>query len=269
MDDVLENVAGWAQEVFVLDSFSKDDSVERALAGGAKVFQRQFTNFGDHWNFALEKLPIQSPWTMKLDPDERLSDNLKSEISSAIVDQPCDGFSMIRRLWFMGRPLPVKHRLTRIWKTGRCRFTDVSVNEHPIVDGKVGNLRGEIAHYDSPDLDHWYEKQNRYSTAEAIIQFENRQLAAAPRLLGSEFERRMWLKRVFPKIPGRLSLFFLYCLIAQGAWKAGKVGWIWAQLRSEVMKMKEIKAYEMRLTGRLPSKRIYGAGSPDARAIQL
>lgn len=269
MVGVLENLKGWAHEVFVLDSFSKDDTVEKAIAHGAKVFQRRFTNFGDHWNFALDNLPIQSPWTMKLDPDERISDSLKSEIASAIALDNSDGMSMIRRLWFMGRPLPVTHRLTRVWRTGKCRFTDVDVNEHPIVDGTLTNLSGEIAHYDSPDLDHWYEKQNRYSTAEAIVQFEKKKLAATPNLLGSDLERRMWLKRAFPNLPFRFFLFFLHCLLVQGAWRAGKVGWIWSQLRADVMRMKEIKAYEMKLTGVRPTKRIYGAGTPDPRAIQL
>jgi len=47
--------------------------------------QRRFRGFGDQWNFALRELPITAPWTMKLDPDERLSDTLKQEIASAII----------------------------------------------------------------------------------------------------------------------------------------------------------------------------------------
>jgi len=35
-------------------------------------------------------------------------------------------------------------------------FSDVIVNEHPLIDGKVGRLKGIIEHYDSPDLNHWW-----------------------------------------------------------------------------------------------------------------
>ena len=30
------------------------------------------------------------------------------------------------------------------------------------------HVAGDLEHHDSPDLDHWLEKQNRYTTAEAI-----------------------------------------------------------------------------------------------------
>lgn len=72
---VLENLRGWAQEVFVVDSYSTDGSVDVALAHGATVVQRAFRDFGDQWNFAVGKLPVTAPWTMKLDPDERLTDD--------------------------------------------------------------------------------------------------------------------------------------------------------------------------------------------------
>ena len=48
-----------------------------ALRHGVYVVQRKFDGFGDQWNFALQ-LPIAAPWTMKLDPDERLTDELKA-----------------------------------------------------------------------------------------------------------------------------------------------------------------------------------------------
>ena len=78
--DVCENLSGWAQEVFLVDSYSKDNTIEIALSYGINVVQRKFRGFGDQWNFALNELPIESPWVMKLDPDERLSEELKNNI---------------------------------------------------------------------------------------------------------------------------------------------------------------------------------------------
>ena len=57
MEAVLQNLAGWAQEVFIVDSFSSDDTIDIALRHGARVVQRRFRAFGDQWNFALQ-LPI-------------------------------------------------------------------------------------------------------------------------------------------------------------------------------------------------------------------
>lgn len=266
---VSANLKGWAQEVFLVDSYSRDDTVDIALRLGIHVVQRRFEGFGEQWNFALRKLPITAPWTMKLDPDERISDELKVAIERAIGENVADGLSMNRRLWFMGRPLPIRQELVRVWRTGICRFSDVAVNEHPIVAGRIILIQGEMEHHDSPDLDHWLEKQNRYTTAEAIQAYQNAPLAGQPRLLGSAFQRRMWLKKHFRHIPFRFSLIFVYHWLALGAWRAGWVGYAWARLRSDVFRLIEYKRREIELTRRLPAKRFYGPGKPDLRVQQF
>lgn len=268
MEAVCQNLAGWAQEVFLVDSCSRDDTVDIALRHGVHVVQRPFQGFGDQWNFALRELPITAPWTMKLDPDERLSDELKLNLLDAMQGSEIEGLSLNRRLWFMSRPLPVLQPLVRVWRTGQCRFTEVAVNEHPVVAGRIRDVPGEMEHHDSPDLDHWLEKQNRYTTAEAIIAYSQSPLADTPRLLGTAFQRRMWLKKNFSRFPFRFFLFFLYCWIWQSAWRAGWVGYAWSRLRSDVMRLIEYKRREIEIVGRLPAKRYYGPGKPDARVPQ-
>lgn len=268
MAAVLNNLKGWAQEVFLVDSYSKDETVEIALRHGVHVVQRQFRGFGCQWNFALGKLPIKAPWTMKLDPDERLSVELKTNLCAAMKSDKAIGFSLERRLWFMGRELPARQRLVRVWRTGQCRFTDISVNEHPLVDGRVEFVPGTVEHHDSPDLDHWIEKQNRYTTAEALIAFTNSPLAANPYLFGTVLERRMWIKKYFFHVPFRYHLLFLHHLIGYGAWRAGWVGYAWARLRTDVIRLIEYKTREMHLIGRSPVKRVYGPGRPDPRVPQ-
>jgi len=269
MEAVCQNLSGWAQEVFLVDSYSKDNTVDIALEHGVRVVQRPFRDFGDQWNFALSELPITAPWTMKLDPDERITDELKQQIEAAIARDDCDGLEVCRRLFFMERALPIRQFLPRVWKTGKCRFTDVAVNEHPIISGKVVRLQGEIDHHDSPDLEHWLEKQNRYTTEEAVIAYRGLEMAVTPALFGSSLQRRVWLKKYFHRLPFRYSLFFIYNLIVVGAWKAGWIGWTWARLRSDVMKFIDLKRREMQITGRVPVKRTYGAGPPDKRVEQF
>lgn len=268
MDAVLENLRGWAQEVFLVDSYSGDGTVDIALSCGVHVVQRRFEGFGDQWNFALRELPISAPWTMKLDPDERLSDRLKGEIETAIAANEADGLSFDRRLWFMTRPLPVKHGLIRAWRTGHCRFTDVLVNEHPIVEGRIRHLEGDLEHHDSPDLHHWLEKQNSYTTHEAIRTFNKQKLADEPNLFGTALQRRMWMKKHYMKLPLRYLAMFLYHYLVLGAWRAGWVGYAWSRLRCDVYRLWEYKLREARITGRPPLKRPNGPGIPDPRVPQ-
>lgn len=268
MEAVLQNLEGWAQEVFLVDSYSADDTVGIALRHGVHVVQRQFRGFGDQWNFALRELPITAPWTMKLDPDERLTDELKRNLAEATARGDADGFTLTRRLWFMGRPLPVRQSLLRVWRTGHCRFSDVLVNEHPLVGGRLVPVRGDIEHHDSPDLDHWLEKQNHYTTTEAIAAHEGQSLSAEPRLFGSPLQRRMWIKHNYRKFPGRYVALFLHHYLVQGAWRAGWVGYVWARLRCDVYRLWEYKLREIQLTGRLPSHDPAHRGRPDARVRQ-
>lgn len=270
MIEVLHNLQGWAQEVFLVDSYSSDDTVDIALSYGVHVVQRRFRGFGDQWNFSLGNLPITAPWTMKLDPDERLSDKLKDEIVSAIAGDLAVGIACDRQLFFMGRKLPIKQEITRVWKTGFCEFTNVTVNEHPIVKGKVIRVEGWIEHHDSPDLDHWFEKQNRYSTSEAESKANGVHLGVAPKLFGTWLERRMWVKRNFDNIPFRFFGVFLYLYFFKGLWRAGWVGYAWSRLRAQVYMMRFFKLRELRLLGRNEyARRGKGAGLPDSRVPQF
>ncbi|HEU4662449.1 MAG TPA: glycosyltransferase family 2 protein [Dokdonella sp.] len=268
LEAVLDNLDGWAEEVFLVDSCSSDGSVDIALRRGVHVVQRRFTGFGEQWNFALSELPIRAPWTMKLDPDERLPDRLKRSIAEAIERGQGDALSFDRRLWFMASPLPVRQRVLRVWRTGHCRFTDVVVNEHPLVEGRVEHIDGELEHHDSPDLEHWIDKQNRYTSAEAAAALRGDALAALPRLFGTPLQRRMWMKKHYRNLPFRYAAMFFYHYVVLGAWRAGRVGHAWSHLRCEVYRLVEYKLREMRSTGCAPVRRHAGPGAPDPRVRQ-
>lgn len=270
MEAVLQNLRGWAQEIFLVDSYSNDQTVDIALRFGVTVVQRRFRGFGDQWNFALRELPITAPWTMKLDPDERLSDYLKGSIRSIIKANTCAaGITMQRRLWFMGKPLPVRQPLLRVWRTGQCRFSNVTVNEHPLVPGQIVAAMGDLEHHDSPDLAHWIAKQNQYSTAEAVAALRRDSPAVAPRLLGTSLQRRMWLKQNFAGIPFRFTLMFLYNYLVLGSWRAGWVGYVWARLRVDgYYRIIEYKLREMKSRGSTPVATPIRTGAPDVRVRQ-
>jgi glycosyltransferase involved in cell wall biosynthesis len=268
LSQFLPSVAGWASRIFVVDSYSQDDTIDVALRHGAHVVQRQFRGFGDQWNFAIRELPIDTPWTMKLDPDERVSDRLKMAIGDEIKRDAVDGMTANWRLWFMGHPLGVSTPMLRVWRTGCCRFTDVSVNEHPIVRGPITHLDADLEHHDSPDLEHWLEKQNRYTTAEALQAFHGLKAALPGRLLGTSTERRMWFKERFLSIPFRYQLLFAYNLLGRGAIRQGRIGWMWAHLRTEVLRLREYKLREMQMQGGPYRRGPTGPGAPDPRVPQ-
>lgn len=268
MNAVLDNIEGWAQEVFLVDSYSSDETVDIALSRGVHVVQRAFQGYGDQWNYAIDNLPVTAPWTMKLDPDERLTPELKNSIERAIAEGSHDGLIVRIKLWFLGNPLPAALNILRVWKTGKGRCSNVNVNEHILVDGSETQISGDLEHHDSPNLHHWYEKQNRYTTVEAAMAFRGDSLSGNPKLFSSSLERRMWLKIAYTKIPFRHVLMFFYCYLVQGAWRAGKPGLIWSRLRANVFRMIDYKTKEMKLLGNAYMPPPMGLGKPHPQAKQ-
>lgn len=266
LTQVLRNLSGWANEILVLDSFSKDETVDICLRNNIYIAQRKFDGFGNQWNCALKNLPISNDWTIKIDPDERITDKLKLEINRFIDTNKFDGAILKRKLWFMGKPMPVSQSLTRLWRTGKCAFTNVTVNEHAIIDGKILKLEGYIEHHDSPNLEHWLNKQNQFSTSEALMHLNNEKLSANPKFFGSAFERRMWLKKYFRKIPFRYFLFFIYNYLILGSFKSGKAGYIWSWSRVLVMKMIEYKMIDF--DDNKAINLMHGPGIKDSRVDQ-
>ena len=249
----IESVKEWAEEIFVVDSCSSDHTVDTALEHGVGIVQRPFTNYGDQWNWALDNLPIKTEWVLKLDADERVSNELRDEIRASLLTDPEEAaFVVSVRLWFMGKPMHPKVNVVRLWRNTKARFSDVIVNEHLIVDGETGRLRHCIEHHDSVDLHHWWDKQNRYTTMEAIMRVRGDALATTPKFFGSALERRMFLKKIFFNIPFHLQLQWLYEVIVRGAIRDGLLGLRWARLRIEVSRAVELKIKEMETTGRAP-----------------
>lgn len=252
MEAFLRSIFGWCNNIYLVDSCSSDRTVDIALKYGVNVVQHRFRDFGDQWNFAITHFDFPTDWIMKLDPDERLSTELKASIcrSIAISETDVRGFRLIRRLNFMGQPLPIHQPIERVWRKNSASFSKVRVNEHLEIEGKVDDIEGYLEHLDSPNLHHWYAKQNNYFTAEALMRFHGEALASEGRLLGTQKDRRLLLKRIFWKLPCRYVLLHLYHLLGTGAWRAGKVGRIWAKIRTEAYRSHEFKFYEMQLQER-------------------
>ena len=265
----IESVKDWAEEIYVVDSCSSDRTVDIALEREIGIVQRPFTNYGDQWNWALEHLPIKTEWVMKLDADERISNELRDEIREVLSTETKEAaFVVPIRLWFMGKPMHPKIHVVRLWRNNRSRFSDVIVNEHLIVDGETGRLRHFIEHHDSADLHHWWDKQNRYSTMEAIMKVRGDALSVPPNIFGSSLERRMYLKKIFFSVPFHIHLQWLVEYFVRGAILDGRLGLTWIHLRIELSKMLKLKIKEMRMTGRIPKLPATACGDYDPRILE-
>jgi glycosyltransferase involved in cell wall biosynthesis len=258
----LDSVVGWADEVFVLDSYSTDRTVDIALAyadRGVKVVQHAFENYSAQWNWALTRLPTAAAWVLKLDADERVTEEFKREVGELLSTAPIDleGVSFRRRIFFMGRPLywgGLSHNHDmRMWRAGAARFEDRPVNEHALVKGRVALLKSFVDHRDTKSVTDWIDKHNRYSTFEASAMTSGNVTGdVVPRMFGTAAERRMWLKTVYFHIPGRPCFYFLYRYVVRLGVLDGRVGFRYALLYATFLYWIDLKCLEIRQTGRVP-----------------
>lgn len=194
----LASVAGIAGQLVVVDSGSRDRTVEIARAAGAEVVARTFSGWVSQYQFALEQ--TRGEWVLALDADEWLSPALRTAVLQVLAGgRPgIAGFEVERRAFVFGAW--VRHGGWTEWKLrlvrrGTARWG--GVDPHPSLHcaGAVARLRGALCHRPYADLGHHLAKQDRYAAVHA------RGVAAAgraPSLAGLLFEPpAVFLQRLF------------------------------------------------------------------------
>lgn len=235
ISQALNSVCGWAQ-VFILDSLSKDRTIEIAKRFDCVVFEHPFENYAKQRNFALDHLPIQTEWVLFLDADEWLPADIKEEISNLIHGNPEEnGFYIKWRFIWMGKW--IKHGyyptwILRLFRYKKARCENRGVNEHLVVDGKIGYLKCDFIHEDHKDVTEWISKHNRYATMEAMELNKMNEDAKYidSRFWGTQTQRKRWLRyRIFNNLPPLLRpfLYFFYRYIVRGGFLDGKDGFIY------------------------------------------
>lgn len=164
----------WRDDVYVLDSGSRDNTQKIARSRGARVIERQFTNYADQRNFGLE-LPFANEWIVMIDADERMTPALAREIEQQIaaVSDETAMFRVRRKDIFMGRWLRRSSGypswFPRLMRRGRVRV-EREINEVYACEGTTRELTEHIIHYPfNKGIDWWFERHGRYATVEARL----------------------------------------------------------------------------------------------------
>lgn len=81
-----------SEEIFVVDSYSSDKTLEVAESLGANTIQHPFEHYGAQRNWAIDNLPITRPWQLHLDADELMDERLIAAIRDLSEDPTHDGY---------------------------------------------------------------------------------------------------------------------------------------------------------------------------------
>ncbi len=165
----LRSVA-FADEIVVLDSGSRDDTVARARALGARVETRaDWPGFGRQKNRAVEL--ARGPWVLSIDADEEVDPALAASIRASVASPAFDAYWIERASCFGGRRLRFGDwrgdRVLRLFRKDRARFTDDPIHERVDAPPPHGQLCGTLIHYTLDRFEQALEKARRYAAAGA------------------------------------------------------------------------------------------------------
>jgi glycosyltransferase involved in cell wall biosynthesis len=256
------DAVSWADEVFIVDSHSGDESVPIAEAHGARVVQFRFNGtWPKKKNWALEHLPFKNEWVFILDADEVMPPEAEAEFRCIATDpaHSVDGYWINRRFMFMGKWLKhayhpnwnlrlFKHRLGRYEKLTDAATAsgDNEVHEHVVVKGKTGRLKCEMDHYAFPSVDVFVEKHNRYSNWEARVALDQFLNGSGEGLQHKDVGLRRRLKHLSQRLPCRPSLRFLYVYLWQRGFLDGIEGFHFARLHALYEYLCVVKTIELK-----------------------
>lgn len=228
-------------KIFIIDSFSTDNTVAIAEGLGATVVQNPWVSYAFQFNFGIRNNPFQTQWLMRMDADEyitpELADELKASLSS--IPENISGLYLKRRVVFMdqwinhGGYYPIW--LLRIWRRGLGVCEELWMDEHiKLSSGTTAQLQNDIVDHNLNNLTWWTQKHNNYAIREVIdllnikYNFGNKE-TVTPDFWGSQEQRTRYLKIKYANLPlfTRPFLYFIFRFIVKAGFLDGKKGLIW------------------------------------------
>lgn len=169
LEDALFSVS-FADEIIVIDSFSKDKTPEIAKQYTTKFLQRKFDNFSNQKNFALKE--ATGDWILFVDADERVTHSLEAEIKETIQNPKHGGYKINFPHFYMNRFL-YHHSddVLRLVRREGAVFSG-SVHEKLHCDGSIGKLKNKMLHFTYKGLDNYILKKESYAWFQAQQQFD-------------------------------------------------------------------------------------------------
>lgn len=198
--DCLLSVKDWVDEMIVVDEHSTDKTKEIAESLGAKVYEEPHEQiFHITKNKAINK--AKSTWILQLDADERVTPEMKKEITGILTGEyfgynswisplktslnklinifsepkplatPAAAYWLPRKNFFLTRYLKNAGQypdpVIRLFQKGKAILPAKDVHEQMEVSGVVGWLKNDLDHYATPDFSRYLLRENRYSSLQA------------------------------------------------------------------------------------------------------
>lgn len=180
----VESFRGIAKRFVIVDSFSTDGTKVLAqklndelkmIGSELSFYENPWKDYATQFNWGLANTEISTQWTMRMDADEELMEELVQEIEEKLpkLSQDVTGVVLRRRVYFMGRWIKHGGRypelLLRIFRTGCAVCEQKIMDEHLLLqNGSSVEFSKDLIDNNKKDLDWWTGKHNWYSNREVL-----------------------------------------------------------------------------------------------------
>jgi glycosyltransferase involved in cell wall biosynthesis len=113
----LASVAGWCDDLHVVDSGSTDGTVEIARRYTSDIYSHPYVDHASQWTWAFSALPLKHNWILLLDADNFVTDELKHQMAGAVCgpDQGSPATSACTGTYFAGEKCAVSSSGGSAW----------------------------------------------------------------------------------------------------------------------------------------------------------
>ncbi len=254
----LDSIKDFAQDIFIVDSFSTDKTLEIVKNYTDKIIQHKFETHTKQWKWALEELPIKTEWVFTPDADQSITDKLKKSFIHFLKNDLRDisGLYVSRKQIFLGRWIKYggyypKYLLKAFKKDKVLIDANELVDHHFYVNGKTMKLDGDLIENNlkENDLDFWSTKHLKYAELLAKEELSSSRLKYSCPEIATPHWISQQLKRTYTNMPLFLRAFsyFLYRYFIKFGFLDGREGLIFHFLQGCWFRfLVDAKIYEMK-----------------------
>lgn len=242
MKRCLDKIVPYVKEVFVIDCYSTDRTIEIAQQyDNVVILQNKWVNYATQFNWALRNAPIKTEWVLKLDADEYLEPGLIERMQKELPYMPeyVSAISIRLKHVFMGKFIKGgtgKKYMTRIFRNGKAVSENRQMDEHmELTSGEL--VVWEEAFYDDNlnNLKWWTNKHNGYAIREVadLLDIEYGLTTNEKNALEGQAASQRSMKHRYAKMPLFWRAFLYFCIryFLKGGILEGKVGFLWCFLQ--------------------------------------